>query len=522
MSAELPPRLRGLLSPAAYPHPVGAIELIQTHISWVLLTGSFAYKVKRPVRYAFIDLLSPERREFLCREELRLNRRFAPQLYLEVCPITAPVGAARIGGAGEAIEYAVKMRQFPREQELDRLLEAGGVAPQEFERFGGEIAAIHAQLPTADGGSPWGTSERVRELVLVNLTQCAQAAAAFDAAARVEALRAPLEAQLGALSECMAARRTAGRVRECHGDLHARNIVRQDNQLLAFDCIEYEAAFRWIDVADEIAFLLSDLSARGCRDEARAFLAGYLAASGDYQACRLQPLYQAHRGLVRAKVVALQATSSSELETTALMPEWSRLISFAAAVLVPRHPRMYLTCGASGAGKTWFASRLAPPLGALHVRSDVERKRAAGLEPTKRAGAQPGAGLYTAGITAATYTRLLQAAEDILAGGWDVIVDATFGLREERERFVERARSLGISCILIVCEAPISVMRARIAARARAAEDPSDADEAVLDWQLAHQEPLDESELANATRVDTQDPQSVARAIRQITARAPC
>ena len=149
MTPELPQRLRGLLTPGAYPHPVDSIELVQTHISWVLLTGPFAYKIKRPVRYAFIDLSSSGRREFLCREELRLNQRFAPQLYLEVCPITAPAGEARIGGDGEAIEYAVKMRQFAREQELDRLLEAGTIAPQELENFGGELAAMHARLPTA-------------------------------------------------------------------------------------------------------------------------------------------------------------------------------------------------------------------------------------------------------------------------------------------------------------------------------------------------------------------------------------
>ena len=514
--AELPERLRGLLSPAAYPHPVDSIELIQTHISWVLLTGRFAYKLKRPVHYAFIDLTSLRRREFLCREELRLNRRFAPALYLEVCPITQAAGEARVGGDGEVIEFAVKMRQFPREQALDRLLEAGTIGPQELERFGGELAAIHARLPTATAESAWGTPQRVRELVLANATQCAQAAAAFNDVDRVEAVRVLLEGQLCARRDCMATRAATGRVRECHGDLHARNLVREDGQLLAFDCIEYEAAFRWIDVADEIAFLLSDLNSRGCRDHARAFLAGYLAASGDYQACRLLPLYQAHRALVRAKVVALQAAGRSEIET-GLRSEWQRLVGFAGAVLMPHQPRLFLTCGPSGAGKTWLAERLAPRLGALHLRSDVERKRAAGLMPSERAGAEPGRGLYRAAITATTYVRLLQAAEDVLAGGWDVIVDATFGRREEREHFAARARSLGISCILIVCEAPIEVMRSRIAARARAAEDPSDANHRVLEWQLAHQDALDENEQVHAIRVNTLDPEALEEAIRQIT-----
>jgi uncharacterized protein len=517
MSTEFPQRLRGLLKPAAYPHPVGTIELIQTHVSWVLLTGDFAYKLKRPVQYAFINFASAERREFFCREELRLNRRFAPALYLEVCAVTAPEGEARIGGNGAAIEHAVKMRQFRREDELDRLLEAGGIAPGELETFGRELAAIHARLPVAVATSPWAGSDKVCTLVLGNLTQCAQAAIAFNAVAEIEVLRVPLHSQLDALIDCMAERKATGHVRECHGDLHARNVVRRNSGLLAFDCIEFEAAFRWIDVADEVAFLLSDLNARGCLDQAHAFLAGYLAASGDYQACRPLSVYQAHRALVRAKIAALNAASASEAEVVALSAEWGRLIGFAASVLTPRQPRLLLISGLSGAGKTWLARKLTTRLRAIHLRSDVERKRGAGLAPTVRAGSGPGRGLYTPEITLDIYAELLRDAEDVLAGGRDAIVDATFGRRQDRERFSERARCLGVQCFLIACEAPIDVLRRRIAARARTADDASDADQVVLDWQLAHHDALDEMEHVRAIHADTRDPRVVEEAIRQLT-----
>ena len=490
--------------------------MVQTHISWVLLTGDFAYKLKRPVQYAFIDLLSAERREFFCREELRLNRRFAPELYLEVCAVTAPAGEAHIGGDGAAIEHAVKMRQFQREEELDRLLEAGGIAPGELETFGRELAAIHARLPIAVATSPWGAPDKVCELVLGNLKQCAQAAMAFNAVEEILALRAPLHAQLDALSDCMAGRKAAGHVRECHGDLHARNVVRRDAGLLAFDCIEFEAAFRWIDVADEIAFLLSDLNARGCLDQAHAFLAGYLAASADYQACRLLPMYQAHRALVRAKVCTLNASSASEARLAALREEWRRRIGFAAAVLAPRRPRLLLTCGPSGSGKTWLARALGPRLRAIHLSSDVERKRHAGIAQAAGAGSTVGQRLYTAAATAEVYADLLRHAEDLLAGGFDVIVDATFGHHEHREGFAERARRLGGQCRLVACEAPLEVLRARITARARAGTDPSDADLQVLDWQLAHHDALDVTERARAIRADTSDPSVLEAVIRQL------
>ena len=485
-------------------------------MSWVLLTGEFAYKLKRPVKYAFVDLSCAERREFACREELRLNRRFAPLLYLEVCAITAPEGVARIGGGGAPIEYAVKMRQFRREQELDRLLASGGVTPGELGSFGSELAAVHAQLPVAGGADPWATPEKVRELVLGNLAECAQGSGMFNAAAEVEALRGPLQQRLDSLMECMAARRVSGRVRECHGDLHAGNIVRQHSGLLAFDCMEFEPAFRWIDVADEIAFLLSDLGVRGCLDHAYGFLAGYLAVSADYQACRLLPMYQAHRALVRAKVCALSTRGASGADLAILRQEWRRRIGFAAAVLSPRRPRLLLMCGPSGSGKSWLARELSPRLRAVHLSSDVVRKRHAGLVQAAGAGATVGEGLYTAAATAEVYADLLRNTDDLLAGGFDVIVDATFGRREHRERFAERALRFGARCQLLACQAPLELLRARIIARARTGTDPSEADLRVLDWQLAHHDALDVDERTRAIQADTSDPNVLAGVIRQL------
>jgi len=281
MSTSLPERLTALLQPRAYPHPVNEVTLVETHVSWVLLTGEFAYKIKRPVCFPFVDLRCLERRAYFCREELRLNRRFAPQLYVDVCAVTVTDGRAQIGGEGELIEHAIKMRLFPREDELDSLLVQGRVAPGELEAFGRELASIHSRLPVAEAPAPWGDPRLVHTLMLRNFDECERASAAFDFASEVRAMLPELEQRLHAAVPWMSDRREDGRVRECHGDLHAGNIVRLESQLVAFDCMEFEPAFRWIDAAEEIAFLLADLDARGYSQYEQPFLDGYLARSGD-------------------------------------------------------------------------------------------------------------------------------------------------------------------------------------------------------------------------------------------------
>src|SRR5581483_6562368 len=299
MSGMLPEHLAGLLQPQAYPHPVEAVTLVETHISWILLTGAIAYKIKRPVAFAFLDLRSPGRRAFFCAEEVRLNRRFAPHLYLDVCPVVLKNGQACIGGAGEAVEHAVKMSQFRRDDELDNLLARSRIGPAELDAFGRELARIHAGLPAAEPPEPWGDPQAVRTAITNNFEQCVQASAVFDSSSEVRALREELDRRLDEAAPWMSDRREDERVRECHGDLHAANVVRLESRLVAFDCMEFEPAFRWIDVADEIAFLLADLDAQHYPLHEQAFLSGYLARSGDYQACRLLPLYKAHRALDR-------------------------------------------------------------------------------------------------------------------------------------------------------------------------------------------------------------------------------
>jgi predicted kinase len=283
--------------------------------------------------------------------------------------------------------------------------------------------------------------------------------------------------------------------------------------------MEFEPAFRWIDVADELAFLCSDLDARGFPAHEHAFLGGYLDASGDFEALRLIGLYKAHRALIRAKVTALGVepeSASTERERAAC--HCRAYIRSARAALSPHHPRLILMSGLSGSGKTWLASRLAPRLGAIHVRSDVERKRGAGIEPSRRSGAAPEQGLYAASKTAQVYETLLAAAGHALAGGYTVIVDATFNRRADRELFRELAGRRGVPLQLLRCEAPESVLRHRIGERAAQARDASDADLDVLQWQQQHAEAIDPGEALEVIEVRTADPfePSIGELVRRL------
>jgi len=513
----LPPALANLLSPDAYPHAVEDIKLVETHISWIVLTGAFAYKIKRPVHFPFVDLRSAAHRAWLCELEITLNRRFAPDLYLAVCRITAGPAGARVNGSGEVLEHAVKMRQFDRSDELDRLLEADRVRPPELERFGSELARIHTELPVAEPGSQWGQPKAIEAAVARNLAECQEAAGVFADVPELAALRPQLSHAVDRLLPMMAERQIRGRVRECHGDLHCGNVVRRASGLVAFDCLEFEPAFRWIDVADEIAFLVADLQSFDRPEHALAFLRGYLARSGDYQACRLVALYASHHSLVRAKVVALSVAESAEPATVATARKrFDTYVGCAGAFLLPRRPLLILMMGLSGSGKTWLASRLAPAIGALHLRSDVERKRLAGLTELQSSGSQVGSGLYAPRFSAQVAEHLARAAESILVGGYTVIVDATFNLRADRDRFANLGSRLALPVCVVTCHAPIEVLRSRIETRRCQARDASEADTQVLEWQQAHHEPLRPEESFLTIEAITDAPDVLQQVLRQI------
>jgi aminoglycoside phosphotransferase family enzyme/predicted kinase len=495
--------IRELLRPEAFPHAVAGLELVETHISWVILTGQYAYKIKRAVKFDFIDTSTLERRRHLCEEELRLNRRLAPELYLDVVPITATAAGLRVGGNANVVEYAVRMLQFERSQEFSELLSGHAVAAEEVLDLARTLAGFHASAAVAAGDSPFGDYDAIIRVVTENLAELASRTGISADAGRQEPLHDWLRAAFERARPRIEARKTGGFVRECHGDLHARNIVRFGGRFVPFDCLEFNPAMRWIDVANEIAFLYMDLLGYGRDDLAHVFLSAYLEVGGDYSALALVRPYAVHLALVRAKVDAIQAASASGPAAAPARERLAHRVALAGRIAGSPDPALILMSGVSGSGKSWLSERLIGALGAVRVRSDLERKRLLGLDALTRTASGIGAGIYTADLTARTYDRLLACAEEAIGGGHSVILDATFLAAAERARFAELAHRTGRRFLLVRCTAAPAVLRERLRARDAAGRDPSEADVAVLERQLRMAEEPGPGELAHTVSIDT-------------------
>jgi hypothetical protein len=505
--------VESLLQAAAYPHAVcEPVRLVETHISRVFLTGTFAYKIKKSVRLAFLDYSTLERRRECCNEELRLNRRYAPDLYVAVSPVAGPAASARVEGTGAAVEYAVKMRQFDQAGELDALLDADRVDATELAALGARIAAFHTLAAAVNPATTFGQPDSVQRVALDNFREVRRLP---EAATRDEVLgdvEQWVVAEHGRTRELLQSRRDSGFVRECHGDLHCGNVVRWNGELTPFDGIEFDPALRFIDTASDLAFLAMDLSVRGRDDLRHAMLQAWVETTGDFQALRLLPRFEAYRALVRSKVAALRALQHSrgsaayrrdcEIALRYLDWTWSRPRD--------RRPSLLLTCGYSGSGKTWLARALATSLRALHLRSDVERKRLAGLGALDDSRSPPDGGIYTPEYTGRTYDRLHDCAEDALRGSECIIVDAAFLKREERERMLGLADRLGCRAAILHCVAPDAVLRERVGSRSLAGTDASEAGLATLLRQPRYWEDFGEAELDRTVTVDTTAPDPVA------------
>jgi len=477
-----------LLRPSAFAHPVTRLELLETHVSWIILTGPFAYKIKKSVRLEFLDASTLALRRHLCEEELRLNRRLAADLYVDVCPITREAGVLRVGGSGEAIEYAVRMKEFDTSQELSALLDQGQVSPEEITRLAQRLAKFHADAPRADSRE-FTHTDQLHDTVLGNL---AILLAHLDGAALPElcALIDWTHACLRDSREALRMRERCGFVRECHGDLHAGNIVRWAGELVPFDCLEFDPKLRWIDVMNDSAFLVMDLCSHGREDLAWSFLNSYLECTGDYAGVRLLRFYAVYRALVRAMVDSLGAQHD----------RLRKRIRTAAVLTNPPPPALLIMHGLSGSGKSWLSERLAVRLGAVRMRSDVERKRLADTSPADR---------YTPQFGRRTYAHLIECAESCLKGGMSVIVDAAFLEAAQRQLFQDLARRHRVQCLIIHCVADSKVLEQRITQRQQQHTDPSEAGIEMLKLQSRNVQPLDADERLHAVIVDTNLPNAL-------------
>ncbi len=513
-----PPLIRALLQdPARFDHPVAKLTLVETHISWVILTGDYAYKIKKPVDLGFLDFSTLALRRHYCEEELRLNRRLAPQIYLAVVAITGTPDAPRLGGAGTAFEYAVKMRQFDPDQQFDRLLARQELTGDHMDTIAHQVSVFHEGAAVAPMDSAYGTLEAVWHPVAENYEQILPFLKDGGEIARLEALQCWFQSQRARHEARFLERKAQGRIRECHGDLHLANIALFRDEVVIFDCLEFNDRLRWIDVINDAAFLVMDLESRARRDLAFRFLNDYLHHGGDYEALPLLPYYLAYRAMVRAKVACIRLTQPGLDEGTRhrIREEFRTYLSLAEGYARPTRPALLITHGLSGSGKTTVTQPLLEGLGAVRIRSDVERKRLFGLDGSARKAAPPGQDIYSAAASGRTYRRLAELAATVIEAGYPVIVDATFLKRAERESFRQLAARLGVPFVILHCHAPLPLLRQWIRERQATGSDASDADLAVLEHQLASQEPLAGEETRWVMDIDTEHPLDAAALARR-------
>ncbi len=502
-----------LLSSVAYSHSITDVRLIETYISWVVLTGDYAYKIKKPVVLNYLDFSTLEKRRHYCSRELELNRRLAAPLYCAVEPVTKTLSGAgeevslEINGQGDIIDYAVKMKQFDDEALLSYRVTLHPLPETVWEKLADKIAHFHASAERYID-SEYGDRKAIKYAVEQNVVQIRPYLTLKDDIHLLGHIDAWMQEVYLCEEAIMVKRKRKGFVRDCHGDLHLGNMVLIDDEIIPFDCIEFNRHFRIIDVASEIAFTVMDLEVRGLIAEASRFLNFYLEISGDYEVLALLCFYKVYRAMVRAKVILL-ATSIKDrksLPGTEPYRQFQRYLQLAHRYL--EEPPVFLAImhGVSGSGKSYIARQLAESLGAIRIRSDVERKRIYGIDRMASGQSALDKGIYSDVATDRTFKKLEELALAVVDDGYSCIVDATFLDSFRRQAFHRLAKHCDVPFIIIDCRASEQVVVERLLDRTLKANDPSEADEVVMREQLQKKEPLSAQELEFTFIVDTQKP----------------
>ena len=507
--------IQSLLRPEAFPHPVTQIEVLETHISWVILTGKFAYKIKKPVDLGFLDFSTLTLRKRYCEDELRLNRRWAPDLYLGIVEIRGSEQHAAIGGGGPIVDYAVKMMQFPQSARLDAQLAAGMVDEADMRSIARMLATAHCN---ANVSTP-----RVEESINMPMRDNFDEITRHFDSDTLQRLQEWTVNELQRLKPALVLRRDHGYVRECHGDLHLGNLVRLASGITAFDCVEFSKTLRDIDVISDVAFLVMDLVAHQRSDLAYEFLNRYLELSGDYDGVELLDLYFVYHCLIRAKVAAIRLgdrTSPAEAaeDKNNLLHELEvarQFVSRPRPIIIAMH-------GFSGSGKTSIAGLLMRSLPAIRVRSDIERKRIYGYGETDRSESGVDQGMYSKVASNAVYQRLGDVASRIVESGHSVIVDASFLKSADRDQLSDLAHRLKTVLLIIDARATHPVLIERVIYRSQHQFDASEANVSVLNHQYAEADPLTTDERKKTISIDSESPvdaEVVVLQVRELSAR---
>jgi len=513
------PLISSLQNPVVYEHAVTELQLLETHISWVILTGEYAYKIKKAVNFGFLDYSTLEKRGFYCQEEVSLNQRFAPNLYLDAVAVTGSAEQPSLQGRGKPIEYAVRMKQFPQSALLSTLAARHALTAEHIDALAALVPAMHAAVDIADKHSEYGQPDDIHHWVMENFDRIRPALHAAQQRKRLARIEHWCLQEFDDLRALLEQRRREGFVRECHGDLHLGNLAIIDGRITPFDGIEFNPQLRWIDVMSELAFLVMDIRDRGYPRLARRLLNACLQHTGDYSGLSVLRYYIVYRALVRAKVAVLRsAQATSTLDQQDAWYEYASYIALALHYVEPPAAILIITHGVSGTGKSFHASRLAERLGAIQLRSDIERKRLHGYAATADTQSGLDAGVYSADASERTYEQLARQARAVIMAGYPAIIDATFLKFAQREQFRQLSAALSVPFVMLHFDADRDTLFARLCSRQAAASDPSEAGVEVLEAQLASQERLLSGEMNDVIGVDADTaPEQLAEKILAVT-----
>jgi uncharacterized protein len=496
---EMPDLIQEMLQPGFYPHPVKApIQLMQTHVSYVFLTGDYAYKVKKPVNFGFLNFSTLEARQHFCLEEITMNRQNAPEIYLDVLPITQTDDQFELDGTGQAVEYVVKMREFPQADLFISLFEQGKLTESHMEDLGKIVAQFHFIAQTNDYIRSFGEVAQIRQAIDENYQQTEKYIGSPQTKQQFEETKQFTDTFFANQPELFKSRIQNDKIRECHGDLHLRNICLWKNQIQLFDRIEFNEPFRFVDVMYDVAFAVMDLEARGRKELGNAFLNTYVEQTGDWSGLQVLPLYLSRQAYVRAKVTSflLDDPGVPEAAKKEAMVTATDYYKLAWNYTQQRQGKVILMSGLSGSGKTTVARHLARKLGAIQLRSDVVRKHLAGISLQEKGGAE----LYTPEMNQKTYDRLLELGIKLANQGWTVILDGKYDREAARTNAIAQSRKYQLPVEIIYCQAPDAILRDRLLSRT---DDVSDATADLLNQQKAATEPFTEAEKLLLKTVDT-------------------
>lgn len=492
-----PDLIAAMMQPSFYPHPPAEVTHKETHISHLFFAGDLVFKIKKAVRFAFLDYSTLARRRFFLNEELRLNRRLAPSVYIGVMPISYDDATWRLGGWGEPAEYVLVMRRLPEKRMLPFLLQTNQVTVEMMRELAAVLARFHNEAPRSQTTEAASYRARVEKQWRENLSELAPFIDSWIARDELDAvsdLGAEFFHRHGAL---LARRAEAGWVRDVHGDLHCEHVCFAPEGVQIFDCIEFDPQLRSCDLAAEMAFLLMDLEVLGGVALTEPLLGRYRELIDDPGQAMLLPFFKCYRALVRAKVHGLRGFEGSATAGR----YWRQAVRL---VWQNRAPFLVVACGLTGSGKSTLARELGERLGVPVLNSDSVRKNLAGVRGARRVAFAED--IYSPAMTARTYSQLARAAEKYLVCGSSVIVDATFTQREQREKIIGLAAKLKLPLFFLHCSADPAVTKVRLLARSAAGTDISDGRWDIYQEQLVAQEFLDEVPPANILELDTDAP----------------